>query len=53
MRHRVPAYPRGVLTTLYSFSGPDGANPNAGLLLGSDGNFYGTIYLAEPRILTR
>ena len=29
------------LTTIYSFSGPDGANP-AGLLQGADGNFYGT-----------
>ena len=30
------------LNTLYSFSGPDGAGPNGGLVLGSDGNFYGT-----------
>jgi uncharacterized repeat protein (TIGR03803 family) len=38
--------PEGTLTTLYSFcteSGcPDGQNPIAGLILGSDGNFYGT-----------
>ena len=33
--------PAGPLTTLYSFSGPDGSNPS-GLTLGSDGNFYGT-----------
>ena len=33
--------PSGALTTLYSFSGPDGLNPS-GLTLGSDGNFYGT-----------
>jgi uncharacterized repeat protein (TIGR03803 family) len=32
----------GTLTTLYSFSGPDGNNPTAGLALGVDGNFYGT-----------
>jgi uncharacterized repeat protein (TIGR03803 family) len=32
----------GVLTTLYSFSGNDGANPVAKLVQGSDGYFYGT-----------
>jgi len=33
----------GTLTTLHSFSGSsDGLVPSAGLLLGSDGNFYGT-----------
>ncbi|HEV2476533.1 MAG TPA: choice-of-anchor tandem repeat GloVer-containing protein [Candidatus Dormibacteraeota bacterium] len=33
----------GSLTTLYSFTGAgDGALPQAGLLLASDGNFYGT-----------
>jgi uncharacterized repeat protein (TIGR03803 family) len=33
----------GVLTNLYSFGGGnDGANPYAGLVLGSDGSFYGT-----------
>ena len=34
--------PAGVLTTLYRFSGSDGANPHSGLIQGSDGNFYGT-----------
>ena len=34
----------GVLTTLHNFAGgtSDGRNPAAGLLLASDGNFYGT-----------
>ena len=33
----------GMLTTLYAFSGTnDGASPHAGLVQGSDGNFYGT-----------
>lgn len=37
--------PSGVETVLYSFaSGSDGANPYAGVIQGSDGNFYGTTY---------
>jgi uncharacterized repeat protein (TIGR03803 family) len=32
----------GTLTTLYQFSGNDGANPCSGLIQGSDGNLYGT-----------
>ena len=33
----------GTLSALYSFTGgSDGANPAAGLVLGTDGNFYGT-----------
>ena len=32
----------GVLTTLFSFNGTNGAYPSAALTLGSDGNFYGT-----------
>ena len=32
----------GIFTTLHSFSGDDGAYPSGTLVLGSDGNFYGT-----------
>jgi uncharacterized repeat protein (TIGR03803 family) len=39
---------RGTLTTLYSFCGqsgcPGGYYPEAGLIQGADGNFYGTTY---------
>jgi uncharacterized repeat protein (TIGR03803 family) len=35
--------PNGMLTTLYSFTGgSDGANPQGGMVQGSDGSFYGT-----------
>ena len=34
--------PKGKLTTLYSFDGADGIYPNAGLVQGTNGNFYGT-----------
>ena len=34
----------GMLTTLASFSGTNGAAPFAGLTLGNDGNFYGTTF---------
>lgn len=32
----------GLLTTLVSFTGGNGACPKAGLTFGNDGNFYGT-----------
>ena len=34
--------PAGAFTTLYSFNKTDGANPDAGLVQGADGNIYGT-----------
>jgi uncharacterized repeat protein (TIGR03803 family) len=37
--------PGGVLTTLISFNGANGSEPFAGLMQGSDGNFYGTTML--------
>src|SRR6476469_10299858 len=35
--------PAGVLTTLHTFNGLDGTAPNTELVLGNDGNFYGTV----------
>jgi len=40
--HDLPDDNNGALTTWFSFDDTDGAYPYAGLLLGKDGNFYGT-----------
>lgn len=42
--------PGGTETVLYSFAGgtTDGANPEAGVIQGSDGNFYGSTYAGGP-----
>jgi uncharacterized repeat protein (TIGR03803 family) len=37
--------PSGALTTLYSFDGTHGLSPQASLIQGTDGNFYGTASL--------
>ncbi|HTS18718.1 MAG TPA: choice-of-anchor tandem repeat GloVer-containing protein [Verrucomicrobiae bacterium] len=38
--------PAGTLTTLYNFNGSDGRTADSGLVLATDGNFYGTTYTA-------
>jgi uncharacterized repeat protein (TIGR03803 family) len=38
------ALPAPTLSVLHSFDGMDGQNPIAGLVQGTDGNFYGTTY---------
>jgi uncharacterized repeat protein (TIGR03803 family) len=40
--------PAGVLTTLVSFNGANGNSPQAPLIQGSDGNFYGTTTYGGP-----
>jgi uncharacterized repeat protein (TIGR03803 family) len=38
----------GTVTTLYSFSGPDGQEPDGALVEGRDGNLYGTTSYGGP-----
>src|SRR5436309_16045235 len=38
------------LNTLHSFNGGDGRSPEATLLQGSDGNFYGTTALGDAHV---
>jgi uncharacterized repeat protein (TIGR03803 family) len=40
--------PAGVMTTLVSFNGANGNSPQAPLIQGSDGNFYGTTTYGGP-----
>ena len=44
--------PQGVKTTFYSFAGgtTDGATPKAGLIQGSDSNFYGTTFRGGAKL---
>jgi uncharacterized repeat protein (TIGR03803 family) len=40
--------PGGALTTLHMFEGADGYYPSGGLVLATDGNFYGTTFTGGP-----
>jgi uncharacterized repeat protein (TIGR03803 family) len=39
---KISSQPRYTLTTLHNFDGTDGEEPQEGLVLANDGNFYGT-----------
>ncbi|HEY9826515.1 MAG TPA: choice-of-anchor tandem repeat GloVer-containing protein, partial [Stenomitos sp.] len=44
-----PAFAANTLTTLVNFKGSNGANPAAGIFIGTDGNIYGTTSLGGTK----